>query len=187
MSESARPPLRLVSSSEKPIYYGFDAVLKGDYLYGVERLEDMLDEIKPLHQEHWDETEVRYMPDEELRADYPAMLAAERNHRFLVFTVRHVADLRMVGNSMFKLSGGLHQYDVLQASEDTFFVTKEHRGTGAASNLLDYIIDYLTKLGVVNMGMSDKSPCGGVCLEPMLAKRGFAPVALWYRKRLAPK
>lgn len=178
----SEPILRLVPTPPKPQYYGMNAVSIGDYVIGVERLSDMLPEIQALHEAHWKETEELYL-DDPLDPDYQTMLAMESDARWVTFTVRDSTG-EMVGNAMFALGLSVHMKGVLQAKEDTFYITKPNRGTSLADAFLSYIECFLKELGVVYMGMSDKSPTGGKSLHKLMSRHGFKSIAMFYNKKL---
>lgn len=166
----------------KGTYYGLEPRAHFDYILGLERMTEMLPEIRKLHADHWDETEILYL-DDPMNPDYDMMEYLERNARMLCFTVRDSRG-NMVGNSMFFLSHSTHIKNVLQATEDTFFLSKDHRGGGLAGAFIVYIEEYLKSLGVVYMGMSDKAPCGGKSLQRLMQANGFKQIAVHYTKKI---
>ena len=136
-----------------------------------------------LHQEHWNDTEVRYRGDG-MNPDYERFARDQRNGHFTVFTARHIDTAELVANLMYFLSHDYHNKDNLVGVEDAFFVTPEHRRGRLAIRLLDYAEEVLKGLGVNFVGMSDKSPCGGADLSRLLKRRGYNPVAVYYLKEL---
>ena len=166
----------------KGTYYGEEPQAHDTYILGLERMTEMLPEIRKLHADHWDETEVLYL-DDKLDPDYEMMEYLEQNARMLCFTIRDGKG-NMVGNSMFFLAHSTHIKNVLQATEDTFFISKDHRGGGLAGAFICYIERYLRGLGVVYMGMSDKSPCGGKSLQRLMQANGFKSIAVHYLKKI---
>lgn len=163
-------------------YYGFDPVRYGDYTIGLESIGEILDEIRTLHQEHWDETEVLYL-DRPMDPDYELFVSYEGGRRFVLFTVRD-PDENLVGDLGYYLGLSTHHAGLLQAKEDFFFITKEHRGGGVARHFLRYAENCLIQLGVKLIGMTDKSPCGGKSLRPLMEAEGYKAVALAYIKEV---
>lgn len=161
-------------------YYGLAPQTHGEYTIGLERVAEMLPELRKQHVEHWNETEVLYL-DDPLDPDYEMIEYLEREARLVCFTVRSRAG-DMVGNSMYLLGISTHIKGALHATEDTFFINKKHRGRGLAGAFIDYIELYLQHLGVMYMGMSDKSPCGGKSLQPLMESKGFRQIAVHYLK-----
>ena len=135
-----------------------------------------------LFQAHWDETEVLYI-DMPMEPDYEMFFWLEQNRKLLVFTVRDASE-NMVGNAMFMLGLSSHMKGVLQAKEDTFYLVKDARGKGLAPKFTVYIENCLRELGVVYMGMSDKSPVGAQSLKRMMERQGFKQIAVYYTKKL---
>lgn len=166
-----------------PSYYYFPPEEHGNYVIGAERIADIETSIRRLHQEHWNDTEVRYRSDE-LDPDYERYAAEQVNGNFIVFTGRCAATAELVANLMYFINRDFHNKDVVAAIEDAFFVTLAHRRGRLAIRLLDYAERNLQSLGVNCIGMSDKSPCGGVSLDRLLSRRGYRPVALFYLKDL---
>ena len=165
-----------------PQYRGFDPREHGGYVIGIERINDICDEVAELHKAHWDETEVLYL-DEALDPDYDTFKYMESQVKFILFTAR-TASGELVGNLMYFLGTSVHIKGRLQAKEDAFFLTKEHRGGDLASAFLGYAEYALKKLGVHYIGMSDKSPTGGKSLKGLMTKHGYKAVAVFYNKRL---
>jgi len=163
-------------------YFGFPPLDAGTHVIGLESINNIKDEIRAVHQEHWDETEVLYL-ERPMDPDYDLFCAKEAERQFVLFTVRD-PDGRLIGNLGYFLGLSTHHTGMLQAKEDFFFVTKEYRKTGVASELLQYAEKHLIELGVKLIGMSDKSPCGGKSLEPFLTREGYKKVAIAYVKEV---
>jgi GNAT superfamily N-acetyltransferase len=164
-----------------PNYYGFLACPVEGVVYGVEKLADMVDELRVLHTEHYNETETLYL-DTPIEADYDRYRASEAVGQFIVFTAREGST--MVGYLQYYVFRSMHSASIQQAREDAFFVTKSRRGTGIAPRLLSYAEDALKQLGCTHVGMSSKAPTGGPDIGPFLEKHGYKPVALYYVKKL---
>ena len=153
----------------------------GDYIIGIEHIAACRDQLAPLHEEHYAETE-GYI-GEPLVADYDRYAMLEQRGGFVLFTARMVPDMPIVGNLMYFIGPSMHgQYQV--AKEDAFFITRDHRKGFLALRLLKYAEECLRGLGVRYMGMSTKAPSGGPDLDPLLRRAGFSPIAIYYGKRL---
>lgn len=163
-------------------YFGFPPEGHGAYTIGLESIGNIVDEIRVLHQEHWDETEVLYKV-RPMNPDYDTMVSYEASRRFILFTVRD-ADNKLVGDLGYYLGLSTHHAGMLQAKEDFFFLTKDHRGGGTARHLLRYAEKCLVQCGVKLIGMTDKSPCGGKSLKPFLEGEGYTTVAMYYMKEV---
>lgn len=124
-----------------------------DYTIQHEYLEDVLDEIKPIHRAHWEETE-GYRHGIALDPDYDYMVNAERTGRFMLFTVR--ADKQLVGNCMMYLTQSTHTRKWI-AEEDTIFIDKEHRKGRLGIKLIQYVERVLVTLGVTEIRVTVKT------------------------------
>jgi len=165
-------------------YHGFDLEYVSDrYVLGMEKLERSLDEVRALHQEHWDETEVLYL-DEKMNPDYDLYVAKEQQATYILFTCRVVDTGELVGHLQYFIGPNPHVAGHMLASEDAFFLSKLHRGGTLAGRYIRYAEKALSQLGVKYVGMSDKAPVGGKSLEPIMRRNGYKPVATWYLKKL---
>jgi GNAT superfamily N-acetyltransferase len=162
-------------------YIGFVPFVDGDLKIGAERMTDILDEIAPLHQEHYIETEENYL-DESLNADYKRYAELEDNAQFVLFTVR--LGWKLVGYLQYYVFRDLHSQGMYQAREDALFLTKQARGQKIAPKLLSYAESQLPQLGVRYVGMTSKHPVGGPELGPFLQGRGYRHIADFYMKDL---
>ena len=169
-----------------PKYYAYPVeshLLKGgDFVLGIEKIENMQLEIQELHEQHYQETETLYM-SEPFDPDYPRYIAGEKNGTFVVFTCRDATG-KMVGYLQYYVYRSMHSRKLLQAREDALFLTKSVRGVGLAPKLLKYAEHCLAQLGCTHVGMSSKAPCGGPDLDGFLRRMDYAPVATYYVKKL---
>lgn len=124
------------------------------YSLAVERIEDVLHEIKPVHEVHWLETE-SYRHSIPLNADYEYMINAERTGRFMLFTVRS-PDHELVGNCMMYLTRSTHTRQWI-AEEDTIFVRLEHRKGRLGVKLIKYVESVLRGLGISEIRVTVKT------------------------------
>lgn len=147
------------------------------FVFAVERMEEILSELKLLHQEHWKETE-GYRAEIPLNPDYMELIRHEHAGRFIVFTLR--CDGRLVGNFSLFIAKS-HQTQTLVASEDTLYVAPEARGTGAAKGLMEYSEKALHKLGVNQITASVKLVNNA---GAFLQRMGYSHVADGYSKIL---
>lgn len=131
----------------------FEPEQRGEYRIGVERFADVLDELHPLHEKHWLETE-KHRHGLRLDPDYDAMRRAELSGRMLQFTVRHGDEL--VGNLRMYVAQSLHT-KTLVADEDTLYLLPEHRGGFLAMHLLRYAERVLRAVGVRTIRANSKT------------------------------
>lgn len=175
-----------IAMSAGPVYYGFPpkvVKLKDDrtVTIGLERLAYMVEDIHPLHKEHWNETETLYL-DSAMLPDYTRYTELEGRRQFVVFTVRSAG--KMVGYLMYYVFRSLHVSNKFEGREDAFFLTKDFRGAGIARDLLQFAEDALKQLGCSYVGMSSKAPAGGPDIGGFLKAQGYKPVALYYLKKI---
>lgn len=163
-------------------YYGFEPVGYKDYMFGLEPLGSSIDEVQALHSEHWGETEVLYLT-RPFDPDYEMVASMEAHRQFVFFSIRD-ENMKLIGNLGYYLAPSTHFKDQLMAREDFFFISKSHRSGGLASNFYRYTESCLRKLGVKLIGISDKAPCGGKSLKPLLSREGFKEVSTIFMKEV---
>jgi GNAT superfamily N-acetyltransferase len=126
-------------------YQGF--TIKAEYMG------EILDELKPLHAEHWKETE-KYRHGLQLNPDYGYMIDREQQGRFMLFTVRQ--DELLVGNCMMYLSKSTHTQKWV-AEEDTIFILPEYRKGRLGVRLIRYVDDVLRNMGISEIRVTTKT------------------------------
>lgn len=161
-------------------YFGRDPLYKGGYAYGIEKLSDILAEIIPLHEEHWDETERPYLHTD-MWPDYSRYLDLERAGQAVQFTAR-AANTRLAAQMIFTIAPHPHAMHKIVAAEQALYCHPDHRGR-CVIRLLDYAEQSLWELGMDYIIINDKSPSGGADLEPLLSRQGFEGFAKSYIKR----
>lgn len=161
-------------------YYAFAPHTSGDAVFGLERLADIEDELRVLHEAHYNETETLYL-DTPFDASYDRYRASEEAGQFVLFTLRLGSTL--VGYLQYYVFNDMHTR-IKQAREDAFYILEQYRGRKLAPGLLAYAEDALRQLGCSMIGMSSKAPVGGPEIGPFLEKHGYKPVAIFYAKKL---
>jgi GNAT superfamily N-acetyltransferase len=166
-----------------PAYYAFGIETRdnGKVVIGLEKILNMVDDIRPLHEQHYNETEVLYT-DAPFDPDYDRYRKSEEAGSFVVFTVRR--DGEMIGYLQYYVYRSMHSKNVLQAKEDALFLSKSARGRGLAPAFLKYAEHCLAQLGCTYAGMSSKSPAGGPNIDAFLQRQGYRPVATYHVKQL---
>ncbi len=162
-------------------YYAFQPAKAGDATFGLERLADIQEEIRPLHAEHYQETETTYLEDP-FNPDYERYKASEEAGQFILFTVRLGSTL--VGYLQYYMFRDMHTQEVSQAREDALFISLKYRGKKLAPGMLAYAEDALKQLGCKYIGMTSKAPVGAPDIGPFLEKRGYKHIAEFYQKKL---
>src|SRR5687768_7780021 len=111
----------MLASQQVPALIPFDVFERirpetcGAFTFAHERLEDIIDEMRPLHQAHWAETE-KHRHGIAFNPDYETFCRYERAGRCIVFTLRE--DGRLLGNFSLYLDRSMHTKTLL-ATEDT--------------------------------------------------------------------
>jgi hypothetical protein len=119
-------------------------VLDDGYTIQCEKFAKVLPELKPLHEQHWLESE-GYRHCLQLRPNYQAMTAFECAGQLLQVTVRHEG--KLVGAIRMYITRSWHTGDML-ANEDSLYLSPAHRSrsTWLAIRLLRYTVDCLQHL-----------------------------------------
>lgn len=148
----------LLHAAQQPVWTRVDIesiepIRYVDYVIQCEYLEDALEEVKPLHQMHWEETE-KYRHNIPLKPNYEYMIGAERQGKFLLFTVR--CEDKVVGNCMMYLSESTHTGQYV-AEEDTIFMEPNHRRGRVGIKLIQYVEQVMQLLGVTEIRVTVKT------------------------------
>lgn len=142
----------------------------GAFTFQVERMEKVASELHPLHEAHWQETE-KHRHGLALDYAYGALALADRQGRFLQFTVRRSGEL--VGYSGMNIHVSTHT-KTLVATEDSLFLRPDCRGGRTIFKFIDFIDESLTLLGVKEVRLSTKMVNS---TDKLLMKCGFKPFA----------
>lgn len=122
------------------------------FVFAVERLADILDEIHPLHEAHFLETE-KYRLGFGLDVNYPSYLASERVGSLVQFTLRK--DGELVGNIRMFTGTSLHT-GTLYATEDTFFILPAHRKGFLAIRFWQFMEASMAAIGALEIRTDSK-------------------------------
>jgi hypothetical protein len=144
--------------------------------FQAERLSDILDEIHPLHQAHWLETE-KHRHGLLMAPDYGSMLDDERAGRLIQFTVRDEAGT-LVGNLRMYVGVSRHTGTKF-AHEDTLYLKPEVRGGFAALTLMRFAEGALLAIGVREIRADSKLVNNA---DVLMRRLGYVPVALQFVK-----
>ncbi len=121
--------------------------------FALECIEDITEEIKPLHQAHWNETE-EHRHTLPFNMDYETFYQYERAGRYVLFTLRHEG--KLMGNCAMYLSVSTHTQTLL-ATEDTLYFLPEARRGSMARRFIAYCEKALRQIGVVEIQVSVKT------------------------------
>lgn len=118
-----------------------------------EKLKDIIEEIKPLLDKHWDEVAL----NKELRPldiDYDTYFILNDVGLSRIFTARDEG--KLVGYFWFVVAPNLHFKTWKVAQVDWYFVDPECRGTGLGSMLVTEAEKWLKTLGVNSVVTMDR-------------------------------
>ena len=132
--------------SIKPIEYR-------EFTCAVERIEDIADEIKPLHLAHWQETE-SHRHDLPFNPDYKTFFRYEHAGRYILFTLRK--DGELLGNCAMYLDKSAHTQTLI-ATEDTLYLLPEARKGRTAMRFVGYIEKALKQIGTKEINITVKT------------------------------
>lgn len=148
----------MLAADQIPTLVSFDVLDRikpeqyGEFTFAHEKLEDIIEEMKPLHIEHWKQTEVhRHSID--FNPDYETFFRYERAGRAVVFTLRK--DGRLLGNFSLYITRSVHT-QTLMSREDTLFLMPEARKGRAAMRFIEYGEKALEQIGVREINVSVK-------------------------------
>ncbi|SRR5258708_3509634 len=144
--------------------------------FSQENLADVLEEMKPLIQRHYDE--IAHYKDIVLDPDYDQYLKVAAAGIIRLYCAR-TQDGILVGYAVFFIKYNFHYKTSLQALQDIIFVDKERRGLGFM--FIKYCDKKLTEEGVQLVYHHVKSKHN---FGPALERIGYELVDLIYAKRL---
>jgi hypothetical protein len=150
--------------------------------YQRETLSQVYEDLMPLWNEHWQETEKMYMDAPRPVPDIDLVEQYEMTDAVVAITARNHEGVA-IGYLIFVLSPSLHESGKMLATEDGFFVTKEWRKSMVAASMMTMAEAILHSMSVDYAYMTDKVPVGGKDLTPLFRRRGYFPIARVYVKK----
>lgn len=149
--------------------------------YQIEDLNDMLEELKPLLEEHYLEIAM-YKDQIKLNPDYDTYAKLQEQGVLKIFTARD-SD-KLVGYSIYFLKTNLHYSDHLYAINDIVYVDKEYRGRVLAFDMLAFAEDQLADQGVSVITMHMKT---FAAFETLMECLSYDRAEIIYTKYLGDK
>lgn len=146
------------------------------------RVKDSIEDIRPLHEAHYAETETKYK-HHTVAVNYEHMARCDEAGTMRCFGARLVDSQQLIAYLFVYISPSAHDSS-LCAVEDAYFIMPEYRGSGLARRLLQYSEKRLKELGVDYFFMSSKAPVGGPNIGMFLETEGFKSTAIMYSKAL---
>ena len=139
----------MVASDQIPTLISFDLIDKiqpeqyREFTFAVEKIEDITEEIKPLHFSHWTETE-GHRHTLPFNPDYSTFIRYEHAGRYVLFTLRREGVL--LGNCAMYLDKSTHTQTTI-ATEDTLYLLPDARRGRTAMRFVAYVENALRQLG----------------------------------------
>lgn len=124
-----------------------------DCVFSIEKMEDIKDEVKPLHLAHWNETE-EHRHNLKFNPDYATFIRYEQAGRFVLFTLR--VDGKLMGNCAMYLDMSAHTQTLI-ATEDTLYLLPEARKGRRSIHFVRYVEDSLMQLGAKEICITVKT------------------------------
>ncbi|QDP53387.1 MAG: hypothetical protein Unbinned6805contig1000_49 [Prokaryotic dsDNA virus sp.] len=115
------------------------------YKFQIEKLKDIIEEIKPLLEDHWEEV-AWYKDKIKLNPDYDKYLKIEELDMVVVVTVRY--NDKLIGYNINFINTNLHYSDHVFAVNDIVFLHPNHRHSGVALEMLSFTEEELKNRGV---------------------------------------
>lgn len=124
-------------------------------VFMVEQMQDIQFEMRPLHREHWDETEAHRhgLP---FNPDYSTFIHYEQAGRYILFTIRDGITGKLVGNCAMYLDRSTHTQTLI-ATEDTLYILPSYRRGTIAKAFIAYCEAGLKSLGVKEITVTVKT------------------------------
>ena len=119
-------------------------------LFGVERVEDIVDELAPLAVKH--HAEVNAFPDTPLDINWDRYAIAKKSYSLITCRV----DSKLVGWIGFFIADHIRHNGYKVAKEDWYYIVPEYRGNGIGKALFKYAENVLRNAGVNRVMMSCK-------------------------------
>lgn len=154
----------------------FPCVWVDPYTLVVQHFIDVADELAPLHEAHWRETE-KHRHGLELRPDYAYIFERDRRGSLVQIVARN-DDTSVIGHLRLYLNRSLHT-STLYAEEDTLYILPEHRGGKLAMRMLRYAESVLASIGVKEIRANSKLVNRA---DVLMRRMKYEPVALQFVK-----
>ncbi len=176
--------MMLAERDNSPYYYGpHSPVAYLGYHIGMERMVDVLPEIRSLHKEECAVTEACWLsfPTE---INYFMYLSAEQSKQLIMFTVRR--DGEIVGNLLYHIKPYENVVGALGATDTGLYIKPDFRIPNLARKLMEYAESVLKQVGVHYIVHGDKAPVGGADLKNFFGRQGYKPFSVSYVKEINP-
>lgn len=144
--------------------------------YARETFDEVIDDIKPLLIEHWEE--LAAFPDIPLDPDYEFYRLANARDLIRIYTARK--DGELIGYGIFIINrSNPHYMQIKMAISDIVLVRKEHRKSGVGMGLYDFI-----EADLPGFIVSTNDKISHPALGELMKARGYQAVTTAWVKRL---
>lgn len=144
--------------------------------FAIEKVRDVIDELMPLWEAHWKETEM-YRNGQGFNMDVERYIKYNDVNYYTLYTARD--GKKLVGNFGVYLSKSMHTKQII-ATEDTLFLLPKYRKGFTSIRFIRFVEADLVSKGAVEMSITVKSKAVGKLCEFV----GYKPVAYQYSKSI---
>ena len=148
----------------------------GRISFQEEKIRDVLEEMKPMLQDHWEEL-ANNKDVRPLNPDYDRYIQLNNLDYIRMLTVRN-GD-KLIGYATFYVAHNLHYKDWMYASNDVYYLDPEYRQQRLGVAMFQAIEEWLQSMGVKNIVVQDKLHHSH---ESFFIKLGFTPIEQNYEK-----
>lgn len=144
--------------------------------FNVEKMKDILPEMKPLIEAHWEEV-CWNKGKVKLNPDYEKFFLLQDNNCLLLVTVRDKG--KLIGYNINHLHYHLHFKDHIYAVNDSIYLEPKYRHSGIAKDMLEVTEQMLEQIGVsvVTLHMNPDNS-----YKSLADSCGYSPQELVYSK-----
>lgn len=143
--------------------------------YNIETIDQVVNEIKPLIEEHY--LEIAKYQDIPLDPDWDLYKKLEEAGMLKIFTCR--LDGELIGYAVYFVKGHIHYKSCLMAQQDILFIRKKYRGKGMI--FIMWCDEQLKNMGIQLVMQHVKAEHN---FGPMLERIGYELMDLLYTRRL---
>ena len=148
-------------------------------VFSIEKVRDVIDELMPLWEAHWKETEM-YREGQGFKMDVDRYIKYNDIGYYILYTARHAG--KLVGNFGAYISTSMHTQKMI-ATEDTLFFLSAYRKGFNSIRFIRFVESDLIARGAIEMSISVKSKDVGRLCEFV----GYKLVAYQYSKAVEDK
>lgn len=145
-------------------------------VFSIEKVRDVIDELMPLWEAHWKETEM-YREGQGFNMDVDRYIKYNDVGYYILYTARHSG--KLVGNFGAYLSTSMHTKQII-ATEDTLFLLPKYRKGFTSMRFIRFVETDLASRGAAEMSITVKSKDVGKLCEFV----GYKLVAYQYSKSI---